>query len=179
MPSNKDRLYITLYARGGAPTMPNKEDTYHWALLMGPKEEVEDGVGVRFHAKERTTGPNTSTWVFEEKESLLTPTSMLLVRVMIAKVERKDRFMSVVRNTPIREGVTGWNCVGWVQEALQHLEADGKALGTGVTEWTKVRNAAMEYCQRKKDEHRFDGLGNYDMRKAPTYDLIERKETIP
>lgn len=24
---NKDRLYIALYARGGAPTMPGKEDT--------------------------------------------------------------------------------------------------------------------------------------------------------
>jgi hypothetical protein len=27
MPSNKDRLYVALYARGGAPTMPGKEDT--------------------------------------------------------------------------------------------------------------------------------------------------------
>lgn len=28
MPSNKDRLYITLYARGGGAIMPSKEDTY-------------------------------------------------------------------------------------------------------------------------------------------------------
>ncbi|KAF2007406.1 hypothetical protein P154DRAFT_420169 [Amniculicola lignicola CBS 123094] len=179
MPSNKDRLYIALYARGGAPTMLGKEDTYHWALLVGPKDEVENGVGMRYHAKERITGPNASAWLFEERETTLSATSMLLVRVMIAKVENKDRFIYIIRNTPIRQGVEGWNCVGWVQEALQSLEADGKALGTGVTEWTKVRNAVMEYCQRKKDEHRFDGQGNYDMTKAPTYDLVERKERIP
>ncbi|GFF60315.1 hypothetical protein IFM51744_10270 [Aspergillus udagawae] len=27
MPSNKDHLYVALYARGGNPTMPGKEDT--------------------------------------------------------------------------------------------------------------------------------------------------------
>lgn len=134
---------------------------------------------MRYHAKERITGPNASAWLFEERETTLSATSMLLVRVMIAKVENKDRFISIIRNTPVRQDVAGWNCVGWVQEALQSLEADEKALGTGVTEWTKVRNAVMEYCQRKKDEHRFDGQGNYDMTKAPTYDLVERKEKIP
>lgn len=36
MPSNKERLYVTLYARGGAPTMPGKEDTsvLSWRCLM-------------------------------------------------------------------------------------------------------------------------------------------------
>lgn len=28
MPSNKDRLYVALFARGGAPKMPGLEDTY-------------------------------------------------------------------------------------------------------------------------------------------------------
>ncbi|KAF1840070.1 uncharacterized protein K460DRAFT_380982 [Cucurbitaria berberidis CBS 394.84] len=166
MPAGKDRLYVALYARGGAPSMPGKEDTYHWALLVGPKDEVGDGIGMRYHAKERIIGPNASAWVFEERKTTLSATSMLLVLI------------SIVRNTPVRQGVAGWNCVGWVQEAMQNLEADGKALGTSVTEWTKVRNTAMEYCQRKKDEHRFDGQGNSDMFKAPTYDLVEGKEKI-
>ena len=34
----------------------------------------------------------------------------------------------------------------------------------------RVRDGAMNYCQRKKDQHRFDGQGSYD--------LIEGKETI-
>jgi hypothetical protein len=122
---------------------------------------------------------NGMTWVFEERETTLMMTSALLVRVMIAKVENKDRLVSIIRNTPIRPDVAGWNCVGWVKEVLETLETDGKALGTGVIEWTKVRNGAMEYCQRKKDEHRFDGKVQFDMSKAATYDLIEGKETIP
>ena len=28
MPSNKDRLYVALYARGGTALMSGKEDTY-------------------------------------------------------------------------------------------------------------------------------------------------------
>lgn len=54
-----------------------------------------------------------------------------------------------------------------------------KALGAKVVEWEKVREGAMAYCQRKKDEHRFDGKGKLDMNKVPTYDLVERKETVP
>lgn len=42
-----------------------------------------------------------------------------------------------------------------------------------------MRDDAMGYCQRKKDQHRFDGKGNFDTSKAATYDLIEGKETIP
>jgi hypothetical protein len=53
-----------------------------------------------------------------------------------------------------------------------------KALGTNVTDWAKVRNQAMGYCQQKKDQHRFDGQGNFDMRKVPTFDLMELKEIV-
>ncbi|GAB1212609.1 hypothetical protein ATERTT37_001753 [Aspergillus terreus] len=92
MPSNKDRLYVALYARASRPTMPGKEDTYHWALIVGLK-----------------------------------------------------------------------------------IETDGR---TSVVEWDKVRSTVMEYCQRKKDQYRFDGQGQFDKDKVPTYDLMERKETI-
>lgn len=136
---------------------------------------------MRYHAQEQLIG-GSWTWIFEEKESSLLATNMQLVRVMIAKVEKRDRLISILRNVPIREGTAGWNCVGWVQEALQMLVADGKALGTGVTEWAKVRDAVMQYCQQKKEAHRFDGQapeGIYDRRKVATFDLIEGKETIP
>lgn len=44
-------------------------------------------------------------------------------------------------------------------------------------EWNKVRDGDMRYRQRNKDEHRFDGEGNFDTGKAPTYNLIEVQET--
>lgn len=48
-----------------------------------------------------------------------------------------------------------------------------------MTEWTRVRNTTMGYCEQKKKEHRFDGQGDYDMKEVPTYDLVEGKETTP
>ncbi|PYH92218.1 hypothetical protein BO71DRAFT_28664 [Aspergillus ellipticus CBS 707.79] len=174
----KDRLYVTLYARGGAPTMPGKEDTYHWALLVGPKVETPEKKGVRYHAKEMPGLVGGSQWELEEQECRLAATSMLLVRVMIGKIKDRGRLVEILRKTPIRQGEAGWNCVSWVKEALETSSIDGKALGTRVIEWGKVRNGVMEYCQSKKDQHRFDGQGNFDMSKAPTYDLIERKEIM-
>lgn len=59
---------------------------YHWALIVGPKVEAEDGIGVRYHAKERPKLGEGSEWFFEERECPLAPTSMLLVRIMVGKV---------------------------------------------------------------------------------------------
>ena len=104
---------------------------------------------------------------------------MLLVRIMIAKVDDNGQFVNILRSTPIRQAQQDWNCVLWMKEALEKLHVETKALGTKVIEWEKVRDGAMTYCQRKRDEHRFDGEGKFDMNKVPTYDLVERKETVP
>ncbi|KAK8199913.1 hypothetical protein HDK77DRAFT_213966 [Phyllosticta capitalensis] len=118
-------------------------------------------------------------WQLEERSTTVLATNALLVRVMIGKVEKKSRLVDLIRGTPIRPNQTGWNCVEWVKEALARIQADGKAVGTGVLEWNTVRDGALMFCKRKKDQHRFDGKGKFDMERAATYDLIERKETVP
>ena len=133
---------------------------------------------MRYHAKERLKESGGSEWLFEERGTPLAPTNMLLVRVIIGKVENNERLVSVLRTTPIRQGDPGWNCVVWVKGALKRLKADGKALGSCVIDWDRVRNGAMTYCQRKKDEHRFDGERTFYMCKAATYILILGKETV-
>ncbi|KAI5800041.1 hypothetical protein EDC01DRAFT_648706 [Geopyxis carbonaria] len=177
MPSKKDRLYVALYARGGSAKMPGKEDTYHWALIVGPKVEVDRSgamvTGTRYHAKEGIHG-----WVFEEQTINLHPTNALLVRVMVGKIEHKDSAVDIIRETPIKPAEPGWNCVSWVQEALAALQADGKALGTSNVNWNAVRDTAMWYVEKKKAEHRFDGKGDYDPSKPPTWDLLQGRETI-
>jgi hypothetical protein len=102
---------------------------------------------------------------------------MLLVRIMVGKVADGHRLVEILRGTPIRGGQPGWNCISWVKEALEVL-AEERALGTSVLDWSRVRDEAMAYCQRKKDQHRFDGQGNFDMKKAATYDLLMEKEII-
>ena len=107
------------------------------------------------------------------------PTQMILVRVMVAKVEHAERLAQLLRQVPVRQGQEGWNCVSWVKEALSDLQKSKKILGTSVMEWQAIRDAAMQFCQLKKDTHRFDGKGNFDASQVATFDLIQKKETIP
>lgn len=152
---------------------------YHWALIIGPKTEREDGQGWRYHAKEAFRPDGSSGWLFEERNIPLLATQMLLVRVCVGKLEKTDRVKAILRSVPIRGDVPDWNCVYWVMDAFRLLAADNGAMGTNVLEWTPVRNAVMAFVQRKKEQHRFDGQGSVDTRRAPTYDLLERVETIP
>lgn len=119
-----------------------------------------------------------SEWLFEEVPTSLTPTRMIMVRVLIAKIEDTDTLARLLRRIPIRQGQQGWNCVYWIKEALSELRASKNIIGTSVVEWEAVRNAAMSYCQQKKDEHRFDGTVKIDVLRVPTFDLIQGKEII-
>lgn len=146
--------------------------------MVGPKFERENSTGLRYHAKETPRVGGGSEWHFEELECPLATADMLLVRIMIGKVVDGHHAAEIMRNSPVRQGQSGWNCVAWVKETLETLNASDKALGTRNLEWSKVRDQAMSYCQWKKDQHRFDGQGDFDMRKAPTYDLLEQREVM-
>ena len=121
----------------------------------------------------------TMSWVFEAKDCSLEATNMLLVRLVIGKVEKRNRFEQILRSIPIVQGDDQWNCVIWVKEALERLKADGKAIGTSQLDWKMVRDAAMDYVQKKREQHRFDAGAGFDMSKPATFDLLEGKETIP
>ncbi|CAD0108112.1 unnamed protein product, partial [Aureobasidium uvarum] len=54
--------------------MEGKEDTYHWALSVGPKSDNNDARGVRYHARDRATQEADSAWAFEEAKTSMTPT---------------------------------------------------------------------------------------------------------
>ncbi|KFA69137.1 hypothetical protein S40285_09817 [Stachybotrys chlorohalonatus IBT 40285] len=81
MPSDKDRLYVALY---------------HWAFIVGSKTESANSYGRQVHAKEIMTVEGTppvlkSRWVYENRETSMAPTSMLLTRIVIVKVKDKHR----------------------------------------------------------------------------------------
>ncbi|VBB78305.1 Putative protein of unknown function [Podospora comata] len=177
MARNKPRLYVALYARGGAARMPGGEDGYHWALITGPKREADASRGKRYHAKE----PRPGVWEYSEQNTGTASTLMILVRIRIAKVKNMVRLEQVLRSVPIRVGQPGWNCVEWVREALSALAGDGKALGTSRIDWQTVRVTAMRYVRQKAAEHRFDGRarpGQFNPRVVPTFDLLAGREVI-
>lgn len=128
------------------------------------------------HAREYPS-PTGSTWVYEHRDITMNPTAMILVRVVVGKITDMNQLVTILESVPVRGNVLGWNCVEWVKEALQLLGEDKTALGTKVTDWNTVRDAAMEYAERKAAEHRFDGtVSTFDTRKVPTYDLLTRRE---
>lgn len=102
--------------------------------------------------------------------------SMLFVRVLVGKVEQGDRLKEILRSIPIRQGQPGWNCVGWIKEALEKIKADGRVVGTSVLDWETVDKEAMAYCQRINIG--LTGRGILTPEKAPTYDSIQRKEVM-
>ncbi|KAJ6445290.1 hypothetical protein O9K51_00049 [Purpureocillium lavendulum] len=185
MPSNKDRLYIALYARGGEPKMPGLEDTYHLAFIVGPKSEsAPNSQGTRFHAKEALLyvgEPPTLqwTWAYEERPISLHPTQMLLVRVIVGKVRDRERLCAAFRRNPLQPDVPGWNCVEWAKEAFQEAVLDRRALDKAAPSWELLRDTAMWYVEKKKLEHRFDGQRQYDQALAATWDMFDGREINP
>jgi hypothetical protein len=129
---------------------------------VGPKSDEPEEEGIRYHARERMKQDGTSEWEFEEASTTILPSRMIMVRILMAKIESRDRLAQVLRQIPIRQGQQGWNCVTWIKEALAQLQMSTNLIGTSVVEWDAVRDAAMSYCQKKKDEHRFDGKGSFD-----------------
>lgn len=155
----------------------------HWAFIVGPKSESSSSRGYRFHAKERLSfvgipPVSQSVWQYEEMEIPMAPTSMLLVRIVVGKVKSMNRLRSIFKDTPVRPEVTGWNCVGWVKEALLAAMQDNRALGTSASGWQEVRDTAMSYVESKKAAHRFDGTVYYDPFQAPTWDLLAGVELM-
>lgn len=155
--------------------MRELEDTYHWALMIGPKVEKPEKEGVRYHAKEKATSDGIH-WEFEKRPVSLRPTSMLLVRILIGKVDDSARLDTILQQAPVKDGTKDWNCVIWLKDALELVGNDKKALGTSVLVWDTIRKTAMDYCNQKKADGRFTSA-KYDPAKVPTYDLLELKET--
>jgi hypothetical protein len=147
--------------------------------MVAPKDDRKIRHGKRFHVKERV---DAAGQIQLEYERTLSPVDTFLVRILIAKVENMERLHEILRCVPIRQQKPVWNCVGWVQEAIQNLKADKKALGASETYWPMIRDAAAGYVEIKKLEGRFDGKGDFDMQEAATWDVLDddpKGETIP
>lgn len=194
MPLGKDRLSTPeavdpecLTSKTGA--LPNAIPSpvltlarYHWAFITGPKSESLNSQGSMHHVKNcliRAGDPPIPqlVWEYQEVKVTMAPTPRLRIRVMIRKINDKQRLMSVLRNTPVRGEGSGWNCVEWLKEALEFVERDDVALRTSVTDWKTVRDAAMWYVEYKHGQGRFDECDG--PKRAPTWDIVERRELIP
>ena len=173
MTSNKDRLYVALYARG-VETSPR---TYYWALFRCPKAKASDHTsGVRYHVKNSIRpGYDGLLWYFEQKELGDFVSGLLLVRVLVAKIEKPDLLDDCVRRVPIVQDDKNWTCRIWVRDALASLDTEG-VLGTKVTDWMKIEEQTKHYAEEKHAVDRWRDP-KWDARKTATWDMLKEKET--
>jgi hypothetical protein len=174
--SNKDRVYVAIYGRQD----PNM---FHWAIIVGPKNEVKGVKGCRYHVKQRSDPARpggSSIWVYESLDiTLVQNNAMLLGRILIAKVTDDAQLRSTLAAVPIVQDDPSWGCRIWVRDAIAALEADGKSLGTRITDWETVEQAAVRYIWQKRQQKRYDGLGSWEAGTIPTFDLLAHQEIVP
>ena len=162
----KDRLYVTLYARGGPG--------YHWALTRSPKHEdpSSGSESTRYHAH-NIPGAGGVIWEYEIREIRSAPTNNTLVRLHLGKIEPNnvERMEEISANVEVIQGDNDWTCMSWVQSAVGDL---GRARIIRRWNWTEVEAKAVWFVEKKTEEGRFDE--GYDPDVVPTYDLIANKE---
>jgi len=188
MPVKKDRLYIALYPSG---VVNNEERKYvkpqifrsgiftlnrfHWGFLIGPKKEKgENTPGTRYHVKNAAL----QGWMYEEVPlQNVKSTNNLLARIMIAKIDDKERLVNIFRTIPVIQLDPNWRCRTWVANALEAIEKDGKCVGTSQLDWSVVEAKAREYVAQKTAAGRYDDYADI-LGPKPTWDMLDDKEIV-
>lgn len=129
---------------------------------------------MRYHVKNHPI----QGWVYEEVSlDNVQSTTNLLARVVIAKVEDEKRLVEILRKTPVVHNDPTWRCRTWVANALSRIATDGQAVGTAELDWVKIEALARDYVAGKIASGRYLKAADVEKPK-PTWDMLERKETV-
>jgi len=191
---DKPRLYIVLYPRGASSSTSSYRNTFscdshHWAIVVGPQSASRDA-GTRYHVAH--LDQDSGRHRYEEQDIPSNPVAQTaLVRIAVCKVTDEERLRAIIRDLPVREEDTAFNCLSWVREAFCKLHEDGKAVKSylHVDDWRNVETCARKYCRRKRDIGRFqdsntarnDNVGavTWDVKRISTFNFWENREITP
>lgn len=189
---DKPRLYIVLYPRGGSSTTSSFRnvfncDSYHWSIVVGPQTSLRTDPGTRYHVAH--VDHNSGKSFYEEQDMSSHPVAQTgLVRVAVAKVTDEERLQSLLRDLPIRENDSAFNCHAWVREAFCKLLDDGRSVKSYLSsdDWNAVEVCVRKYCKRKRDAGRFQegpvplnngGVMAWNVNQISTFNFWENRET--
>lgn len=200
---DKPRLYLALLPKGGpaggAYGSQFSCDSYHWALVLGPKSALRSQAGVAYHIVHTASGFTDSASFYEEtdlgEQAHLSRT--ILARIALAKVVDEEYVVSVIRGAAAAtrkasiaahgstDHVCRTSCLSWVKTAWEAISGDtSKPLRTffGPGEWDNIENRARKYVKRKRLQGRYhpntgpaDITWNAD--EIPTWNYWENRET--
>ncbi|KUI67191.1 hypothetical protein VM1G_11455 [Cytospora mali] len=174
MVRNKKRLYVAVYPSGMG------QDSYHWALIVGPKIENGAAHGQRHHVKNQMVGG----WTFVSNRLVdVRVTVQLLARIAIAKIENEERVIEAIQKVPVDpvewEGQScgrepRWTCRVWLLAALKMIKNDGKTLGTNVLDDIEgVIEATKAFVAKQMANRRYD---SFAMEPKPVLDMMTGEE---
>lgn len=101
------------------------------------------------------------------------------MRILVGEVPSIELAERIFADTPVVQNDPMFNCVVWVQEALERLSRDeigGKKLKFG---WDKIQNTALEYVNEKKRQSRFETGWKGDASRVATLDMTSGREVFP
>ncbi|GAD97474.1 hypothetical protein LEMA_P119770.1 [Paecilomyces variotii No. 5] len=180
MRSNKSRFYVSLYFRSGQ----SPPDSYHWALLVGPKHDEDHYDAMQYHVK-NTIQPGVSgqPWVFEASRLGDSETRFrLLTRVLIAKIGDPSSVDASLRSVPVVQGDPDFNCISWVRSVIETLDAHGVLSKSKVVDWSAIDQRCRNYVAKKKAAGRWRSSPTPDSKhrsvKIPTWDMLQERETV-
>lgn len=206
---DKPRLYLALYSKGGsAPSSTYNAnvtcDSYHWALVVGPKTASRTDPGICYQLLHSSNGSNPTSSYEETDLSRQSPSQSqaLLVRITLAKVLDEDRVQLILRNLRLSSPMSSCSestsstssehdhtstCLNWVRTAFRHLTSDSsKPLRCyiGPEEWNDVEARARKYAKKKRTQGRFNTSANidpediwWDPDEVATWNYWENRET--
>jgi hypothetical protein len=101
------------------------------------------------------------------------------VRILVGQVPSIELTERIFEDSPVIQNDPVFNCVVWVQEALERLSRDeigGKKIKFG---WDEIQNAALEYVNEKKRQGRFETGWKGDTSRVATFDMASGREVFP
>jgi hypothetical protein len=137
--ANKDRVFVTLYARPAISNNPSiraqyEHAAYHWAIFVQPKGS--QGLGSAYDVKFTDTYsniPGSGGWQYQYRETAnLLNTHSCLGQILIGKLPPEitsNHVHQILRRIPIplEEAEPLQNCVTWVALGISELQRNGCA----------------------------------------------------
>ena len=141
--SSRFRLHLGLYIRDGLTPGFRGPDRYHWAFLAIPgKNSSHQEIATRFHARDYYINPDDTHWIYEEIHVSAHKTPKLLSRTYIGDVVDEERLFEIMRDAPVSQE-RGWNCVNWIESAMESVWEDGVLEGGNRNGWEELKFRAL------------------------------------
>lgn len=176
---DKPRLYLALFPRGGAKSGSYGSqlacESYHWALVIGPKSPLRSEAGTAYHVVHSNSDFVNTPYYYEETDLTNTPhhSRNVLARIALAKVVDEQRLIDILRTLAPEmqcnsagtsqtsfdsDDLPPLSCLSWTRLAWESVSGDPQRPLKGYLgpkDWPSIESRARKYIKRKRMQGRY------------------------